>query len=222
MQAGANSELLRDIRVIAKRLCHIQIYWLKVKAHHKRAAVSVHEVINDEMGELSNTVHEDHEWQAQEYAQEFASASSVLLIGRVRVMGSTTTSLQRMYTSKPMKEALMKKYGWNKDFFDVIDWTDHGIVARGMTNMDRKQIFKLGHNIAPLMQQQRKFHFFESSQCPLCKRHEQTVQHMIKFQLHTTNWQWDRHAKHYPQWGLPQTPSHHIPLYSIVGSQPQD
>ena len=75
-------------------------------------------------------VHDDHEWQAQEYAQEFESAPAVLLIGGVRVTGSGVTSLQQAYTSKPMKEALMKKYGWNRDFCNIIDWKAHGIMTR--------------------------------------------------------------------------------------------
>ena len=88
-------------------------------------------------------VHHYHEWQVQEYAQEFASAPSVLLIDGVQVTVSAATSLQRVYTSTPMKEALRKKYRWNKDFFKVIDCAAHGIVALGMTKMDRKQRFKL-------------------------------------------------------------------------------
>ena len=52
-----------------------------------------------------------------------------------------------------MKEALMKKYGWNRDFFDVIDWKSHRIMAWSMTKIDRKEHVKLGYNIAPVMQQ---------------------------------------------------------------------
>ena len=65
IQGEANADLLRDIRAVMRRLPEMTVKWVKVKAHRKRKAKAetYHEVINDEMDTLSNTLHDDIEWQ---------------------------------------------------------------------------------------------------------------------------------------------------------------
>ena len=56
------------------------VKWVKVKAHRKREAETYHEVINDEMGTIANTLHDNIAWQSKETAQYFTSALAELKI----------------------------------------------------------------------------------------------------------------------------------------------
>ena len=69
MQGGANANLLREIRAIMRRLPEMTVKWVKVQAHKKRKAETYHEVINDDMDTLVNTIHGDIECQSKETAQ---------------------------------------------------------------------------------------------------------------------------------------------------------
>ena len=64
MQRGANADLLWETRVVMHRLPEMTVKWVKVKAHRKREAETYHEVINDEMNNLANTLHDDIAWQS--------------------------------------------------------------------------------------------------------------------------------------------------------------
>ena len=71
MQGGSNADLLQEIRAVLKRLPHLTVAWLKVKAHLKRPPESVHEILNEKMDSLAKSVHQNHMWQARQYAQSF-------------------------------------------------------------------------------------------------------------------------------------------------------
>ena len=43
-------------------LTEMEETWVKVKAHQKRNVKSLHEVINNEMETLANTLHKDQAW----------------------------------------------------------------------------------------------------------------------------------------------------------------
>ena len=81
MQGGANADLLREIRAVMRRLPEMTVKWVKVKVHRKREAETYHEVINNEMDTLANTLHDNIEWQSKETAQHFTSALAELKYG---------------------------------------------------------------------------------------------------------------------------------------------
>ena len=68
MQGGANADLLREIRAVMRRLPEMTVIWVKVKSHRKREAKTYHEVINDEMDTLTNTLHDNIAWKSNETA----------------------------------------------------------------------------------------------------------------------------------------------------------
>ena len=59
MQGGANADLLREIITVMCRLPEMIVKWVKVKAHRKQEAETYHKVINNEMGTLTNTLHDN-------------------------------------------------------------------------------------------------------------------------------------------------------------------
>ena len=71
MLGGPNADLLRDIQILLHRQPGLAVKYLKVKAHQKWDALSVHELLNNEVDELTNTVHDDPNWQAQDGSQAF-------------------------------------------------------------------------------------------------------------------------------------------------------
>ena len=62
MQGGANADLLREIRAVLKRLPHLTMAWLKVKAHLKHPPETFHKILNKEMESLSKSVHQNNMW----------------------------------------------------------------------------------------------------------------------------------------------------------------
>jgi ribonuclease HI len=64
MQGGENVDLLREIWAVLKRLPHLTMAWLKVKAHLKRPPELVHEILNEKMDSLAKSSHQNHMWQA--------------------------------------------------------------------------------------------------------------------------------------------------------------
>ena len=80
IQGGANIDLLREIRAVMRQLPEMTVKWVKVKVHRKREAETYHEVINDEMETLANTLHDNIVWQSKETAHHFTSALTELNI----------------------------------------------------------------------------------------------------------------------------------------------
>ena len=74
MQAGSNSDLLREIRAVYRKLPLLHIKWVKVEAHLDRDPQTLNEVLNVEMNKLVDTVHFDSIWKAKPAAQTFESA----------------------------------------------------------------------------------------------------------------------------------------------------
>ena len=57
MQDGSNIDLLREIRVVYRKLPRLHIKWLKVEAHLDREPHTLNKVLNIEMDKLAGTVH---------------------------------------------------------------------------------------------------------------------------------------------------------------------
>ena len=111
MQGGANTDLLRQIRTALKRLPHLTIAWLTVKAHLKRPPESVHKILNKEMDSLAKSVHQNNMWQANPFAQSFDRAPVELLVNQRLVTSDAGVALQRAYHAPQMKAELCKKHG---------------------------------------------------------------------------------------------------------------
>ena len=79
-QEGSNAYLLWEIRAVMRRLPEMTIKWVKVKAHRKQEAEIYHEVINDEIDTLTNTLHNDIAWQSKDTAHHFTSTLAELKI----------------------------------------------------------------------------------------------------------------------------------------------
>jgi hypothetical protein len=82
-----------------RRLPEMTVKWVKVKAHRKRKSETYHEVINDEMDTLANTLYDDIEWQSKEIDQYFTSALAELKKwdphhGYTRITGNVGKALQ--------------------------------------------------------------------------------------------------------------------------------
>ena len=155
MQGGANADLLREIRAVLKRLPHLTMAWLKVKAHLKRPPESVHEVLNEEMDSLAKSIHQDNRWQANPFAQSFGRAPVELLVNQRLVTGDAGDALQRAYHSPLMKADLCKKHGWDTGQFEIIDWESFGSTNRNLEEPERLQLFKMAHSALPVMRQQK-------------------------------------------------------------------
>ena len=112
---------LREIRAVLKSLPHLTGAWLKVKFHLKRPPESVHEILNEKMDTLAKSVHQNHRWQARQYAQSCGRVPVELLVNQCLVTGDAGEALQRAYHSPQMKSELCKKHGWDVGHFDVID-----------------------------------------------------------------------------------------------------
>ena len=59
MQGGANADILQDIRAVMRRLPEMTVKGVKVESHREREAETYHEVINDEIDTLANTLHDN-------------------------------------------------------------------------------------------------------------------------------------------------------------------
>ena len=148
---GANADILREIRSVLKRLPHLTMTWIKVKAHLKRPPESVHEILNEKMDSLAKPVHQNHRWQAKPYAQSFFRAPVELLVKQRIITSAAGAALQRAYHAPHMKSELCKKHGWDDGQFDIIDWESFGVVNRNLEDPDRLQLFKMAHSALPLM-----------------------------------------------------------------------
>jgi hypothetical protein len=166
MQGGANADLLREIRAALKRLPHLTIAWLKVKAHLKRPPESVHEILNEEMDSLEKSVHQNNMWQANPFAQSFDRAPVELLVNQRLVTVDAGAALQRACHAPHMKATLCKNHGWDEGQFDIIDWDSFGAVNRKLEEPDRLQLFKMAHSALPVMRQQKRFEYSTSDTCP--------------------------------------------------------
>ena len=165
MQAGSNSDLLREIRAVYRKLPRLHIKWVKVEAHLDRDPQTLHEVLNVEMDELADTVHFDPTWKTQPAAQTFESAIAEIIINKTRVTGDVGAALQRAYKADSMKTELIKTNGWERDLFDIIDWDNFGVVFRNMKEIDKIQLFKMSHGMLPVMRQQLRFEYATSNMC---------------------------------------------------------
>ena len=196
MQGGANADLLLEIRALMRRLPEMTVKWVKVKAHRKREAETYHEVINDEMDTLANTLHDDIAWQSKETAQHFTIALDELKIwdphhGYKRITGNVGKSLQRSATTSIMVTKLKEHEGWEHEIFKNIDWHSRATAIKGMKVNDKTHIFKMSHRALPVMRQQKRFGYSNTTTCPICNRKEETITHMLQCQI-ITNPEWKR------------------------------
>ena len=117
MQGGSNADLLREIRAVMRRLPEMTLKWVKVKAHSKRETDTYHEVINDEMDTLANTLHDDIAWQSKDTVQYFNSLMAELKVwdshnGNTRITGNIGKALQRATTTPIMVTKLKEREDW--------------------------------------------------------------------------------------------------------------
>ena len=56
---------------------------------------------------------------------------------------------------------------------------------------DKKHIFKMSHGSLPVMRQQERFGYSDTTTCPICNRKEETITHMLQCQI-LTNPEWKR------------------------------
>ena len=184
MQGDANADLLREIRAVMRRLHEMTVIRVKVKAHRKREAETYHEVIHNGMDTLANTLHDNIEWQSNEMAQHFTSALAELKIwdahhGYTRITGNVGKALQRSSTTQIMATKLMEREGWEHEIFENIDWKSRAMAIKGMKDNDKKQIFKMSHGALPVMRQQERFGYSDTTTCLVCKGEEETITHML-------------------------------------------
>ena len=85
MQDGSNIDLLREIRVVYRKLPRLHIKWLKVEAHLDREPHTLNKVLNIEMDKLAGTVHLNLFWKAQSSAQIFNSTIVEIIINKKRI-----------------------------------------------------------------------------------------------------------------------------------------
>ena len=196
MQGGANADLLREIRSVMHRLPEMTVKWVKVKAHRKMEAEKYHEVINDEMDTLANTLHDNIAWQSKETAHHFTSEPAELKIwgahhGYTRITGNVGKSLQRSSTTHIMATKLKECEGWEHEIFENIDWQSRATTIRGMKDNNKKQIFKMSHGALPVMRQQERCEYSDTTTCPVCKYEEDTITHILRCQI-LSNPEWKR------------------------------
>ena len=86
-----------------------------------------------------------------------------------------------------MKSELCKRNGWDVRNVDIIDWESFGAVNRKLDNSDRLQLFKMAHVALPVMWQQNRFKYPPTDTCPRCGNEEETITHMLKYQLRNTD-----------------------------------
>jgi hypothetical protein len=135
-------------------------------------------------------------WQSKDKAQHFTSATAELKIwdahnGHTRITGNIGKALQRSSTTQLMANKLMKCEGWNSEIFENIDWQSRATAILGMKDNDKKQIFKMSHGALPVMRQQERFGYSDTTTCPVCKSEEETITHMLRCQI-LTNPEWKR------------------------------
>ena len=83
-----------------------------MKSHQKWDAKSFYELINDEMDNLANTLHTDHDWKAWKTSQNFERTFAELKICKIKIMGHVGNALQRAFTTCRLMEKLQKNEGW--------------------------------------------------------------------------------------------------------------
>jgi hypothetical protein len=75
--------------------------------------------------------------------------------------------------------------GWEHEIFKNIDWQSWATEIKGMKANDKKQIFKMSHGALPVMRQQKRFGYSDTTTCPICNREEETITHMMRCQILT-------------------------------------
>ena len=178
------------------RLPEMTVKWVKVNAHRKREAETYHEVINDEMDTLANKLHDNITWKSKETAQHFTSALAELKIwdthhGYTRITGNLGKALQRSSTTQIMGTKLKEREGWEHEIFENIDCQSRAAAIKGMNDNDKKQIFMMSHGALPVMRQQERFGYSDTTTCPVCNYKEETITHMLRCQI-LTNPEWKR------------------------------
>ena len=90
-----------------------------------------------------------------------------------------------------MATKLMEREGWEHKIFENIDWQSRATAILGMKDNDKKQIFKMTHGALPVMRQQERFGYSNTTTCLVCKSEEETITHMLRCQI-LTNPEWTR------------------------------
>ena len=90
-----------------------------------------------------------------------------------------------------MATKLKEREGWEHEIFENIDWQARATDIKGMNDNDKKQIFKMSHGALPVMRQQERFGYSDTTTCPVCKCEEETITHMLRCQI-ITNPEWKR------------------------------
>jgi hypothetical protein len=126
------------------RLPEMTVKWVKVKAHSKWEAETYHEVINDEMDALANTLHNNIAWKSKDMAQHFTCALAELKMwdphhGYKRITRNLGKALQRAITTPIMVTKLKECEGWEHDIFKNIDWQSRAMAIKRMKANDKKK-----------------------------------------------------------------------------------
>ena len=84
-----------------------------------------------------------------------------------------------------MVTKLKERAGWEHEIFENIDWQSRATAIKGMKENDKKHIFKMSHGDLPVMRQQERFGYSDTTTCPVCNGEEETITHMLQCQILT-------------------------------------
>ena len=75
--------------------------------------------------------------------------------------------------------------------FKNIDWQSWAVAIKGMKDNNKKQIFKMSHRALPVMRQQERFGYINTTTFPVCKSEEEIITYMLRCQI-LSNPEWKR------------------------------
>jgi hypothetical protein len=102
-----------------------------------------------------------------------------LLINNQLISSDITANLRKAFSIPPLWEYYKKKFSWDKECIETIDWKSHGNAISTLRNRQKKTTIQANHRWLPLNTSHSLQLSGTSQLCPFCTQCEETHEHYL-------------------------------------------
>jgi hypothetical protein len=164
-----------------------------VRSHQKGPNLSLAAIFNNRSDVLATAARELCTRPTESPIHDQSTAT--LFIRKVEVSTKLQESLRNAAYSPEMRQYMTKKYNWNLNTVDEIDWYVHGGALRGLTPAMKKTTTQFIHEWLPTNAHPGRAESVEAKKCPYCQEDDETQTHYLRCPHELVDTQWQEHKE---------------------------
>lgn len=112
------------------------------------------------------------------------------LYGRQQeIFHGVAETLHEATGSQDFREYIIKRYNWDDDTADLVDWDIHEIAMNSLSSNEQQSTIKFLHQWLPLNGHPSQESHRRLTKCPCCLEAEETLQHYMTCDQLQEQWQ---------------------------------